>query len=86
MKGGVWMGIEVDEKGMEGRIESGYAEVKRDSLDEGMRVGKEGKKEGKGLWMGLLGNGGEVLAEMIGGKLIGDVLREQRCGEDGLKG
>ncbi|WP_144461134.1 urocanate hydratase [Siminovitchia fortis] len=86
MNGGVCIAIEVDEKRIDRRIETRYADVKTDSLDEAIRLAKEAKNEGKALSIGLLGNAAELLPEMIRRNFIPDVLTDQTSAHDPLNG
>lgn len=86
MAGGVCIGIEVDETRIDRRIETRYTDVKTDSLDEAIRLAEEGKKEGKALSIGLLGNAADILPEMIARNFIPDVLTDQTSAHDPLNG
>lgn len=86
MNGGVCIAIEVDEKRIDRRIETRYADVKTDSLDEAIRLAKEAKNEGKALSIGLLGNAAELLPEMIRRNFVPDVLTDQTSAHDPLNG
>jgi urocanate hydratase len=47
MAGGVCIAIEVDETRIDRRIETRYADVKTDSLDEAIRLAEEAKRKGR---------------------------------------
>lgn len=86
MNGGVCIGVEVDEKRIDRRIETRYADVKTDSLDEAIKLAKEARNEGKALSIGLLGNAAEILPEMLRRNFIPDVLTDQTSAHDPLNG
>ncbi len=86
MAGGVCIAIEVDETRIDRRIETRYADVKTDSLDEAIRLAEEAKNEGKALSIGLLGNASDILPEMIARNFIPDVLTDQTSAHDPLNG
>lgn len=86
MNGGVCIGVEVDEKRIDRRIETRYADVKATSLDEALTLAKAAKHEGKALSIGLLGNAAELLPEMIKRGFIPDVLTDQTSAHDPLNG
>lgn len=86
MNSGVCIGIEVDETRIDRRIETGYTDVKTDSLDEAIRLAEEAKKAGKALSIGLLGNASDLLPEMIARNFIPDVLTDQTSAHDPLNG
>ena len=86
MAGGVCIAIEVDETRIDRRIETRYADVKADSLDEAIRLAEEAKLEGKALSIALLGNASDILPEMIARNFIPDVLTDQTSAHDPLNG
>jgi urocanate hydratase len=86
MNGGVCIAVEVDEHRIDRRIETRYADVKTDSLDEAIKLAKEARNEGKALSIGLLGNAAEILPEMIKRGFIPDVLTDQTSAHDPLNG
>src|SRR5699024_6550891 len=86
MAGGVCIAIEVDETRIDRRIETRYADVKADSLDEAIRLAEEAKLEGKALSIALLGNASDILPEMIARNFIQDVLTDQTSAHDPLNG
>ena len=86
MNGGVCIAVEADETRIDRRIETGYTDVKTDSLEEAVRMAAEAKREGKALSIGLLGNAAEVLPAMLRQGFIPDVLTDQTSAHDPLNG
>lgn len=86
MNDGVCIAIEVDESRIDRRIETGYADMKTDSLEEAILLAEEAKKAGKNISIGLLGNAAEMLPEMIQRGFIPDVLTDQTSAHDPLNG
>jgi urocanate hydratase len=86
MNGGVCIGIEVDETRIDRRIETGYTDMKTDSLEEAISLALQAKQEGKALSIGLLGNAAEILPEMLQRNFMPDVLTDQTSAHDPLNG
>lgn len=86
MNEGVCIAIEVDESRIDRRIETRYADVKTDSLEEAIRLAEAAKREGKALSIGLLGNASDLLSAMLERGFIPDVLTDQTSAHDPLNG
>ncbi len=86
MNNGVYLGIEVDRKRIEKRIETRYLDTMTESLDEAIRLVMEAKEAKKALSVGLVGNCAEVLPELIKRGIIPDVLTDQTSAHDELNG
>ncbi len=86
MNGGVCIGIEVDETRIDRRIETGYTDMKTDSLEDAISLAEQAKQEGKALSIGLLGNAAEILPEMLQRNFMPDVLTDQTSAHDPLNG
>jgi len=82
MNGAVCIGIEVDEKRIDRRVETGYCDIKCSSLDEALEKALDAKEKGEALSIGLLGNVAEVLPEMLSKGVIPDVLTDQTSAHD----
>jgi len=82
MNGAVCIGIEVDEKRIDRRVETGYCDMKCKSLDEALEKALDAKEKGEALSIGLLGNVAEVLPEMLKKGVIPDVLTDQTSAHD----
>jgi urocanate hydratase len=82
MNGAVCIGIEVDEKRIDRRVETGYCDVKSKKLDEALEKALEAKENGEALSIGLLGNVAEVLPEMLKKGVVPDVLTDQTSAHD----
>jgi urocanate hydratase len=82
LNGANFLGIDVDEKRIQKRLDTGYCDEIAYSLDDAMemlqcQVGKS---------VGLVGNCAEVLPEMVGLKIVPDVLTDQTSAHDPLNG
>lgn len=86
MNGAAFLGVEVDKSRMEKRIETGYLDVITDNLDEAIKLVLEAKQNKTALSVGLLGNAGEVLPEILKRNIIPDVLTDQTSAHDTLNG
>jgi urocanate hydratase len=86
MNGGVCIGIEVDETRIDRRIETGYTDMKTDSLEEAISLAEKAKQDGKALSIGLLGNAADILPEMLQRNFLPDVLTDQTSAHDPLNG
>jgi len=82
MNGAAFIGIEVDEKRIDRRVETGYCDIKCTSLDEALEKALDAKEKGEALSIGLLGNVAEVLPEMLDKGVIPDVLTDQTSAHD----
>lgn len=86
MNGAAFLGVEVDKSRIEKRIQTGYLDVMTDNLDEALKLVLEAKKNKSALSVGLLGNAGEVLPEILKRNIIPDVLTDQTSAHDTLNG
>ncbi len=86
MNGGVCVAIEADEKRIDRRIETRYADYKASSLEEAVKMALEAKKKGVSLSIGLCGNAAELLPKMIKEGFIPDVITDQTSAHDPLYG
>lgn len=86
MNGAAFLGVEVDKSRIEKRIQTGYLDVMTDNLDEALKLVLNAKKNKTALSVGLLGNAGEVLPEILKRNVIPDVLTDQTSAHDTLNG
>lgn len=86
LNGGAILGVDVDKSRIQKRIDTGYTDVLAKDLDEALELIMEAKKNGKALSVGLVGNAGEVLPEILKRNIIPDVLTDQTSAHDMLNG
>ncbi|HPS64140.1 MAG TPA: urocanate hydratase [Ignavibacteria bacterium] len=86
LNGAAFLGIDVDEKRIQKRIDTGYCDVISYNLDEALKIVLDAKKEGKAVSVGLVGNAGEVLPEIYRRGITPDVLTDQTSAHDMLNG
>ena len=82
MNGAAFIGIEVDEKRIDRRVETGYCDRKCTELDEALDLALDAKVNGEALSIGLLGNVAELLPGMLERDVIPDVLTDQTSAHD----
>ncbi|HZW40456.1 MAG TPA: urocanate hydratase [Ignavibacteriaceae bacterium] len=86
MNGAAFLGIDVDKSRLQKRIDTGYLDVLTEDIDEAIKLVSDAKKNKQALSVGLVGNAGEVLPELIKKNVIPDVLTDQTSAHDVLNG
>ncbi len=86
MNGAAFLGIDVDIRRLEKRIETKYLDVIAKDLDEALELVLKAKADKQPLSVGLVGNAGEVLPEILRRGIIPDVLTDQTSAHDTLNG
>jgi len=86
LNGAAFIGIDVDKARIEKRIHDKYCDVMTESLDEALKLVNDAKEKGIGKSIGLVGNAGEVLPEILKRGIIPDVLTDQTSAHDMLNG
>ncbi len=82
MNGGVCICIEVDEKRIDRRVETGYCHQKCVDLDEALEKAINAIEKAEALSIGLLGNVAEILPKMLEKEVIPDILTDQTSAHD----
>jgi urocanate hydratase len=86
MNEAAFLGVDVDKARIQKRIDTGYIDVMTDSIDEALKLVLDAKKNNKALSIGLIGNAGEVLPEILKRNVIPDVITDQTSAHDTLNG
>ena len=86
MNGAAFLGIDVDRKRIQKRIDTGYLDVITDDLDKALQLVLDAKKERKALSVGLIGNAGEILPEILKRNITPDIITDQTSAHDTLNG
>ena len=86
MNGAAFLGVDVDRSHLEKRIKTGYLDVMTDNLDDALKLVLDAKKNKTPLSVGLLGNAGDVLPEILKRNIVPDVLTDQTSAHDTLNG
>ncbi|MCZ7603644.1 MAG: urocanate hydratase [Melioribacteraceae bacterium] len=86
MNGAAFLGIDVDEKRIQKRLETGYIDKISYDLSEALKLVLDAKKNRQALSVGLVGNAGEVLPAILEKGIIPDILTDQTSAHDVLSG
>ena len=86
MNGAAFLGIDVDKKRIQKRLNTKYIDLMTDNLDEAVKIVLEAKENKKAISVGLVGNAGIVLPELIKRGIIPDILTDQTSAHDTLNG
>jgi len=83
---GVVLAIDVDRSRIERRVETRYCDTLTESLDEALALCEAALCEGRALSVGLVGNCGDVLPEIVRRGVQVDVVTDQTSAHDPLNG
>jgi urocanate hydratase len=86
MTGARFLGIDVDPKRIQKRVDSGYCDCIAGSVDEALQSLAEAGKKGTALSVGLVGNAADVLPELLRRNVIPDIATDQTSAHDPLNG
>jgi urocanate hydratase len=86
MNGAAFLGVEVDQARAQKRVDTGYLDKISFDLDEALGLVLKAKNEGKAFSVGLIGNAGEILPEVIKRNIIPDIVTDQTSAHDTLNG
>lgn len=86
MNGAAFLGIDINPSRIQKRLDTGYVDVMTDDLDEALKLVLDAKHSEKALSVGLVGNAGTVLPEILKRGIIPDVLTDQTSAHDTLNG
>ena len=86
MNGGVAICVEVDPHRIDRRLETGYLDVKADSVEHAIELAHGAKTAKKALSIGLLGNAAELFPLLLDMELDVDIVTDQTSAHDPLYG
>ena len=86
MNGAAFLGVEVDPRRIQKRIETGYCDRMASGLDEALDLVAGAVRRREPLSVGLAGNCAEVLPELVLRGVVPDVLTDQTSAHDPLNG
>ncbi|MGA3236768.1 MAG: urocanate hydratase [Bryobacteraceae bacterium] len=86
MNGACFLGIDVDPKRIERRLETGYCDRIAWNLDEALGTLNDAISNGAAISVGLVGNCADVLPELVRRGFVPDVLTDQTSAHDPLNG
>ena len=78
--------IECDESRIDFRLRTRYLDQKADSLEQALKMIDEACAKGEALSVGLLGNGGEILPELVKRGVKPDIVTDQTSAHDPVNG
>jgi len=86
LNGGVVLVVEVDRSRIERRVATRYCDLLAADLDEALHLCEEARREGRAHSVGLVGNCGDVLPEIVRRGLQVDAVTDQTSAHDPLNG
>lgn len=86
MNGAAFLGIDADRARIQKRIDTGYIDILTEDLDEALSLVLKAKDKHTPLSVGLVGNAGDILPEILRRNIIPDVLTDQTSAHDTLNG
>ena len=86
MAGGAFLGVEVDPRRVQRRIETGYLDEVADSLGDGVRRVNAAAAEGRALSVGVVGNAAEAYPALFAAGFRPDLVTDQTSAHDPLGG
>jgi urocanate hydratase len=86
MNGACFLGIDVDPARIEKRLQTGYCDEISYNLDDALNKINEARNRGAAISVGLVGNCGDVLPELVRRGVVPDVLTDQTSAHDALNG
>src|SRR6202041_3858620 len=73
MTGACFLGIDVDPKRIQKRVESGYCDRMAATVDEALQLLAEARREGAARSVGLVGNAADVLPELLRRNVVPEI-------------
>ena len=86
MNDAAFLGIDVDKNRIKKRLDTGYIDVLSENLDEALKLVLEAKEKRQTLSVGLVGNAGEILPQILARGIVPDILTDQTSAHDTLNG
>jgi urocanate hydratase len=86
MNNGVFLGVEIDPARIQKRLETGYLDVRVDTLDEAMQLVEKHVDARTPVSIGLLGNAATVYQELAHKVFYPDMVTDQTSAHDPLNG
>jgi urocanate hydratase len=86
LNGGVALVVEVDRGRIERRVDTRYCDRIAENLDQALSICEQARREGRALSVGLVGNCGDVLPEIVRRGVQVDVVTDQTSAHDPLNG
>jgi urocanate hydratase len=84
--GACMLAVECQPSRIEKRLETGYLDLKAESLDEALAIIQRAAAEKKAISVGLLGNAAEVFPELVRRGVVPDIVTDQTSAHDPANG
>lgn len=84
--GASMLAIECREDRIQKRLDTGYIDMKADSLEHGLEIIKKACAEGKAVTVGVLGNAAEIYPQLVRDGIKPDAVTDQTSAHDPLNG
>jgi urocanate hydratase len=82
MNGAAFLGVDVDPKRIQRRVDQGYCDRIETDLDEALRLVLEARDQRRAFSVGLVGNIAEVLPEIVRRGILPDLVTDQTSAHD----
>ena len=86
MNDGVALVVEVNKAAIERQLKHGYLMEWTDDLDEAVRMVEDARHSKQSLSVGLFGNAADVYPELVGRRIVPDIVTDQTSAHDPLHG
>ncbi|HLH02005.1 MAG TPA: urocanate hydratase [Bryobacteraceae bacterium] len=86
MNGACFLGIDVDRKRIEKRLETGYCDELAADLDDALHRIEAARRQKRGLSVGLVGNCADLIPELARRGVVPDIVTDQTSAHDPLNG
>ncbi|MBI9079657.1 MAG: urocanate hydratase [Pseudodesulfovibrio sp.] len=84
--GASMLAIECREDRIQKRLDTGYIDMKADSLEHGLEIIRQACAEGKAVTVGVLGNAAEIYPQLVRDGIKPDAVTDQTSAHDPLNG
>jgi len=81
-----FLGVEVDPKRIQKRLDTGYCDRMSTNLDQALDMLNDARHHSRALSVGLVGNCADVLPELVRRNFVPDILTDQTSAHDALNG
>ncbi len=86
MNEGVNITVEVDPNRIQRRLDTGYVDMRCDTLEEALKLALDAQESGKPLSIGLLGNCADIFPEFVKRGIVPEIVTDQTSAHDELAG
>jgi urocanate hydratase len=86
MQGAAMLAFDADESRIEKRLATGYCDAMARTLEEGLALAEQARREGRAYSVGVVMNAAPALEELVRRKVAVDVLTDQTSAHDMLRG